>query len=407
MNLTEKEQKKLKSLHVVLKMSVYVSDLHFKRLHSYYSNTSHGFPYDFSRKELPNRYMWFDYGVFKEVFISFKYSDVIITIGPFLTNPITHSRFLSLIQRPSFAHLSNTDKEKYWQYYSTRLIYSLGDIRDFITLLGDLFNLDLEQLYSDDLHEQVHMNELEIMNELLDNTDLNFLQAERYAFYYENQILKLVISGDLSRLKQGIADMGHSVVPKSSGNPVRAEKNYTIVILEKLSALAIHLGKDILDMIKLRDFYIRKVESKTKLADILVVRDSAIIHFTKELYGFADNKCSPMILSVLQYINLNIYDSFKISDLAQRFFISESALRRNFKNELGINITEYINKRKIALAKIFLGADIPISDIAHRLGFFDASHFHRVFKKFVGATPKQYQESEAARMKCYGLYIRN
>ena len=41
-------------------------------------------------------------------------------------------------------------KEKYWQYYSTRLIYSLGDIRDFITLLGDLFNLDLEQLYSDD-----------------------------------------------------------------------------------------------------------------------------------------------------------------------------------------------------------------------------------------------------------------
>ena len=114
-----------------------------------------------------------------------------------------------------------------------------------------------------------------------------------------------------------------------------------------------------------------------------------------------------MILSVLQYINLNIYDSFKISDLAQRFFISESALRRNSKNELGINITEYINKRKIALAKIFLGADIPISDIAHRLGFFDASHFHRVFKKFVGATPKQYQESEAARMKCYGLYIRN
>lgn len=188
------------------------------------------------------------------------------------------------------------------------------------------------------------------------------MQAERYAFYYENQILKLVISGDLSRLKQGIADIGHSVVPKSSGNPVRAEKNYTIVILEKLSALAIHLGKDILDMIKLRDFYIRKVESKTKLADILVVRDSAIIHFTKELYGFADNKCSPMILSVLQYINLNIYDSFKISDLAQRFFISESALRRNFKNELGINITEYINNEKLHWLKYFW-ARISLSPI--------------------------------------------
>ena len=32
-----------------------------------------------------------------------------------------------------------------------------------------------------------------------------------------------------------------------------------------------------------------------------------------------------------------------------------------------------------------------ISEISKKLGFFDASHFHRIFKSFEGITPKQFQ----------------
>ena len=71
--------------------------------------------------------------------------------------------------------------------------------------------------------------------------------------------------------------------------------------------------------------------------------------------------------------------------------MSESALRRRFKSEVGINITEYVNKRKITIAKVFLGTEMPISEISKKLGFFDASHFHRIFKSFEGITPKQFQ----------------
>ncbi len=124
-------------------------------------------------------------------------------------------------------------------------------------MLSSVFDIDFEQLYSADLHKQVYQNELKLKDECL-NIDYNYLPPEKYSFYYENQILNLVISGDITALKQGIADIGCSVIPSSTGDNTRAEKNYTIVILEKLSSLAIHAGKDILDAIRLRDFYIKK-----------------------------------------------------------------------------------------------------------------------------------------------------
>ncbi len=46
---------------------------------------------------------------------------------------------------------------------------------------------------------------------------------------------------------------------------LKTEKNYTIIILEKLASLVIQVGKDILSVIKLRNYYIRKVEEQTEV----------------------------------------------------------------------------------------------------------------------------------------------
>lgn len=318
MELTDKDFKKVKALHVTTKIPVYISDLKFNRIRTYCSDTQYHFSYDFSHHQIPETYVWFDYGLFHEIFISFRYKDSIVTMGSFLTGRILKSQFESFLNRPEMIRKSHSEKKEYLKYYQSLPIYSLGDIRDFIVLLSSVFDIDFEQLYSADLHKQVYQNELKLKDECL-NIDYNYLPPEKYSFYYENQILNLVISGDITALKQGIADIGCSVIPSSTGDNTRAEKNYTIVILEKLSSLAIHAGKDILDAIRLRDFYIKKLEIQTTLIEVLAIRDCAIIHFTKELHGLSDKKYSPLIISVIQYINLKIYDSFKIPELAKHF----------------------------------------------------------------------------------------
>lgn len=403
MNLNEKEIKKIKALHVITKMPICIFDSHFNCIKNYCSDKKVIFSYDFSCIDISSIGVWYCYGVFNEVFISMPYKDVIITMGPFLTNRISNTKKEKIIQvliTKNMIKINN--KEEYLRYYNSLSVYSLGDIRDFIIVLGSLFNIDLEQNYSNSLHTQVHQNDLQIKKDFFKSAKTDFILSEKYMFYYENKILELVSYGDLEVLKCGIANIGCSVIPNLSNNSIRSEKDYTIVILEKLSSLSIQVGKDIISTIKLRDFYIKKVESQKTLAQILSVRDSAIIHFTKKLYGLHNAKYSPLVISMIQYINLKIYDSFKISEVAEHFFMSESAVRRKFKREVGMSIKEYVNRRKIMISKVFLKANIPISEISRRLGYFDPSHFHKVFKAIEGVTPIQFQKSSA-----YNKYITN
>lgn len=99
------------------------------------------------------------------------------------------------------------------------------------------------------------------------------------------------------------------------------------------------------------------------------------------------------IRCVLQYINLKIYDNIKVTELAKQFYLSESALRSRFKEEIGVPINEYVNKRKIEESKMMIWSGIPAGEIARRLSFYDLSHYYRTFKKYTGVTPQQFRDT--------------
>ncbi len=391
MHFSEDDLKKIKAFHVTTKLSIQILDSNLKKLKSYFSGIHMVIPYKFPkwrRKDFP---IQFDYGFLKEIFLSILYKEKRIIIGPWLTNPVTDQDIVRLMCVINKIKTSDLTQNEYRNYFDLLPIYSLGDIRDILILLGFLFDIDLEGHYSKILHENVSQNQLEIQNNSYRiNSNSVIFEAERYSFNYESRILNLVAKGDLNLLKKGLADIGGSVRLKTDIEPIRAEKNYTIMMLEKLTSFAIGSGKDILKMINMRDFYVQKVEAKTSLAEILVVRDSAIIHFTKEMHEIIQSAHSPTILSAIQIINLMVYDTIRINELAERLYLSESRLRKIFKTEVGISMSEYINRRKIAESKILLLGGIPVTKIAQQLKFFDLSHFYRIFKKYEGMTPKQF-----------------
>ena len=109
--------------------------------------------------------------------------------------------------------------------------------------------------------------------------------------------------------KEILAKTSNSIIPNVSGDFIRTEKNYTIIILEKLSSQSIQLGHDITNIYRLRDFYIKQLENITELMDVLYVRDTAIIHFTKIMHDFLSGSCSSFVKSVIQFIGLNLYSS--------------------------------------------------------------------------------------------------
>ena len=71
--------------------------------------------------------------------------------------------------------------------------------------------------------------------------------------------------------------------------------------------------------------------------------------------------------------------------------VSPYQLLRGFQRQVGLSPHAWQMQRRIERAKTLLAQGLPPVDVAMETGFSDQSHFHRVFKRHVAATPGQYQ----------------
>ena len=76
--------------------------------------------------------------------------------------------------------------------------------------------------------------------------------------------------------------------------------------------------------------------------------------------------------------------------------MAPESFSRAFSKCFGTGPAEYVRRKKIDMARTFLGdSDKKLDDIAEELGFTDAFHLSKTFKKFAGKSP-----SEFRKMRC-------
>ncbi|WP_139996855.1 helix-turn-helix domain-containing protein [Paenibacillus paridis] len=95
------------------------------------------------------------------------------------------------------------------------------------------------------------------------------------------------------------------------------------------------------------------------------------------------------------FIEQHYQSELSLQDIAKRFFVSREYVSRKFKQEYGINITDYISGVRIDKAKLLMvNPNLRISKIAEMVGFHDEKYFSKVFKKQEGVSPKTYRLAE-------------
>lgn len=100
------------------------------------------------------------------------------------------------------------------------------------------------------------------------------------------------------------------------------------------------------------------------------------------------------IEQVKSYIDKYFMRKIPLSEISNEFFLSKFYLSREFKRFYGITIGDYINKRRITLAKELLRfTDKSIEEIASLCGIPDANYFTKVFHKIEDSSPREYREN--------------
>lgn len=139
-----------------------------------------------------------------------------------------------------------------------------------------------------------------------------------------------------------------------------------------------------------------------KLAEIIDLILKVQFHLTEQLHRKYDERLSHL----LKYIEANVTSRISLKTLAYQSNISPQHVIRCFKSALGVTPQDYIQARRVALAKRML-QDHDSSEVAALTGFTDQSHLTRWLKACYGVTPSLYrkklQNGELVNLRSHGI----
>lgn len=97
------------------------------------------------------------------------------------------------------------------------------------------------------------------------------------------------------------------------------------------------------------------------------------------------------ILLAMEYIQKHYDQDISVSDIAEAAGISEGHLRKCFKNEMNVNVINYLTEYRLKCAKLLMKrSNENLDEIWRKTGFASAQYFSYVFKKKENITPREY-----------------
>lgn len=97
--------------------------------------------------------------------------------------------------------------------------------------------------------------------------------------------------------------------------------------------------------------------------------------------------------TAITYINQNLDQQLTLESVAQHIYVSKSTLSHLFRDNLGISVYQYIQKKRLLKAKLLILEGESMSSICEKCGFADYPTFYRAFKKMYLISPNEYRKN--------------
>ncbi|MEC0183605.1 response regulator [Paenibacillus peoriae] len=109
---------------------------------------------------------------------------------------------------------------------------------------------------------------------------------------------------------------------------------------------------------------------------------------------------NPTIHNIARYLDAHYDEDISLQDMASRFYLSREYISRKFKQEYGVNLSDYLCRIRMDKAKLLLLNDkLRLHHIAGMVGYQDEKYFGKVFKKLEGVTPGEFRKRHAANLQ--------
>ncbi len=213
------------------------------------------------------------------------------------------------------------------------------------------------------------------------------------SFALEQTLMNIVEHGDTNTLNRWVESAPAVKSGIIAHEQLRQAKNTFIVSTTLACRSAIRGGMDVHESLALSDAYIQKCELLNSSEQVVNLQYNMIVDYTRRVERIRKGQNpSKLTVDVTNYVLHHLSEPIKTTDIANALFISRSRLSTKFREETGITLNDFILKEKsIEATKLLKYSDKSLASISEFLGFSSQSHFNKVFKKYIGLSPKEYR----------------
>lgn len=218
-------------------------------------------------------------------------------------------------------------------------------------------------------------------------------------YQHEQKKLGSIRAGNLKQLEECQNEVWPGEIGKLADNPLRQEKNLSIVVIAIACRAAIDGGVAPQKAFSMSDVFISNIERMTQVLPI----QAAVVEYEREFARAVeqvkhDSEHNRYVERAKEYVAEHIDESIRVVQIGEALGINENYLTGLFHKYEGITLQHYIRKEKVRQAKeLLLYSSYSCSEIAALLCFSTQSHFSSAFKREVGMTPAKYRESKIQR----------
>ena len=134
---------------------------------------------------------------------------------------------------------------------------------------------------------------------------------------------------------------------------------------------------------------------KIKVLELLLFLSHSDFEMIQDKKRYYPKNQIETVKSIKNYLSQNLSIKPDFNRLAQEYNININTLRKIFKEIYGVPIYTWFKQYRIEYSiGLLKKTDMPIIEIANKIGYSNPSKYSAAFSKYVNMTPQQYRKSD-------------
>jgi AraC-like DNA-binding protein/ligand-binding sensor protein len=209
----------------------------------------------------------------------------------------------------------------------------------------------------------------------------------------------------LTALRQGDSKKGKQILNEILANLIFSNPDQfkyvqfrAIELVVLLSRSAAGPGNTEEDMLATTNRHLLRIQEAQNIGELTDVLHVIVEYMANQIFSFQGVRHAAALRKADRSIGENYTHKISLQEIARASGLSAPYFSTIFKEEMGENLSAYLNRLRVERAgRLLTETDMSLSDISGSCGFEDQSWFSKIFKTYTGMSPGKYRGQGGGR----------